>query len=83
VQIAPTDRTIVNTRRSGVVGNTLSSAEPDVSRTRIADARPAADPGVGGVQSLTVREPKVGEEEVVESPPKVSGFALVRELRRE
>jgi hypothetical protein len=30
------------------------------------------------VQSLTVREPKVGEEEVVESPRKVSGLALVR-----
>jgi hypothetical protein len=41
-------------------------------------ARPAADQGVGGVQSLTVREPKVGEEEVVESPPKVSCLALVR-----
>jgi hypothetical protein len=34
--------------------------------------------GVGSVQSLTVREPKVGEEEVVESPPKVSDLALVR-----
>ena len=30
------------------------------------------------MQSLPVREPKVGEEQVVEPTPKVSGLALVR-----
>jgi hypothetical protein len=39
---------------------------------------PSQGGGVGGLQSLAVREPKIGEEQVVESPPKVSGLALVR-----
>ena len=46
--------------------------------TMPADGGAAADPGVDGVESLAVREPKVGEEQVVEPPPKVSGLALVR-----